>query len=389
VAVVAKGAGSTRLAPGTVDVLGYAPDRVDRPAEAVAGLIAARPDHPYARVGVERLGQAVDWLRAHVDLYRLVGGLDDNWLLPTAVGAAKPSAVVPETMVAGDLRNGGRFLLCGLRAYKDFYAAYAADNLELVSKAEVRAAELQPPTAGEADMGALRLARLFEDDGFRRSVVREVLTVVEGDEAVGFPAVLGLHDAQRVWSAIQDELGRPVFEIPTPPPSVPGIRLLTAVEEVVRRAGGRVVVGSEVIGSRSSGSRLDAVIARTSGRDAVYPASWFVLASGGLVADGIVMGSDRSVREAVFDLPVRGVPGDGEPFFRPEYFAEHPLSSAGVMTDAELRPVDGDGGVVYENLFAAGAVLGGAVPWKEKSGEGIALGTGFAAAGEILERVVG
>jgi glycerol-3-phosphate dehydrogenase subunit B len=180
-----------------------------------------------------------------------------------------------------------------------------------------------------------------------------------------------------------------VFEIPTPPPSVPGIRLLTAVEEVVRRAGGRVVVGSEVIGSRTSGSRLDAVIARTSGRDAVYPASWFVLASGGLVADGIVMESDRSVREAVFDLPVRGVPRDGEPFFRPEYFAEHPLSDAGVMTDAGLRPVDGDGRVVYENLFAAGAVLGGAVPWKEKSGEGIALGTGFTAAGEILERVEG
>jgi glycerol-3-phosphate dehydrogenase subunit B len=290
-------------------------------------------------------------------------------------------------MAAGDVRGGGRFLLCGLRSYKDFFAAYAAGNLEAVSKAEVRAVELQPPTGGEADLGALRLARLFEDEAFRRSVVREVLTVVEGDETVGFPAVLGLDDAPQVWSALQDALGRPVFEIPTPPPSVPGIRLLTAVENVVRRAGGRIVVGSDVIGCRTSGSRLDAVVARTSGRDAVHEADWFVLATGGLLADGVVMGSDRSVHEVVFDLPLGGVPASGEPYFRPEYFGDHPLSSVGVMTESGLRPVDGEGRVVYENLFAAGAVLGGAVPWKEKSGEGIALGTGYAVAGEIMERV--
>jgi glycerol-3-phosphate dehydrogenase subunit B len=38
VMVLAKGVGATHLAPGTIDVLGYAPERVQRPGEAVAAL---------------------------------------------------------------------------------------------------------------------------------------------------------------------------------------------------------------------------------------------------------------------------------------------------------------------------------------------------------------
>jgi anaerobic glycerol-3-phosphate dehydrogenase len=40
---------------------------------------------------------------------------------------------------------------------------------------------------------------------------------------------------------------------------------------------------------------------------------------------------------------------------------------------------------VFDNVVAAGAVLGGAQSWREQSGNGIALATGFAAATQILE----
>ena len=54
VRVLAKGIGATHLGGGTIDVLGYAPERVDRPGEALPAFAAAHPGHPYARVGVER-----------------------------------------------------------------------------------------------------------------------------------------------------------------------------------------------------------------------------------------------------------------------------------------------------------------------------------------------
>ena len=103
---LAKGVGATHLGPGTIDVLGYAPDRVERPGEALAGLGG---DHPYARLGgADASRGASTGSSASSTAARsprtLPGSLDENVVLPTTVGAPKPSALVPETMAAGDLR---------------------------------------------------------------------------------------------------------------------------------------------------------------------------------------------------------------------------------------------------------------------------------------------
>jgi len=108
VCVLSKGIGSTHLAPGTIDVLGYAPGRVSSPRAALEELAAARPDHPYALLGVDAVAEAVRWFSERVadgplSGYRYVGDLERNILLPTAVGALRPSALVPETMAAGEL----------------------------------------------------------------------------------------------------------------------------------------------------------------------------------------------------------------------------------------------------------------------------------------------
>jgi glycerol-3-phosphate dehydrogenase subunit B len=66
VCVVAKGIGSTHLAPGTIDVLGYAPERVQEPAAALADLVASQPEHPYALLGADAVRAALDWLAARV-----------------------------------------------------------------------------------------------------------------------------------------------------------------------------------------------------------------------------------------------------------------------------------------------------------------------------------
>ncbi|HZH23965.1 MAG TPA: FAD-dependent oxidoreductase, partial [Solirubrobacteraceae bacterium] len=97
VLVLAKGIGATHLSAGTIDVLGYAPERVERPDDALRALLAARPAHPYAHVGLEGVGAALDWLRARVAggplaPYAYTGGLEENLLLPTALGVPRPSA---------------------------------------------------------------------------------------------------------------------------------------------------------------------------------------------------------------------------------------------------------------------------------------------------------
>jgi anaerobic glycerol-3-phosphate dehydrogenase len=50
-----------------------------------------------------------------------------------------------------------------------------------------------------------------------------------------------------------------------------------------------------------------------------------------------------------------------------------------VAVDADLRAEGA------ENVLVAGAALPGAVPWREGSGEGIALASGYRAAAVVLE----
>jgi len=389
VAVLAKGVGATHLSPGTVDVLGYIDGPVDSPAKALPDFAAANPDHPYRRLPVELIGASLDWFKARLGDHGYRGGLDENFLVPTAVGVAKPTALVPETMAAGDLRGGGRFVFIGLRGLKDFYPAYLAENLasaSLPGEADIltRVVELEPPLGNARDVSGLGFARRFEEAGFRESVLVELDRYLVPGEIVGFPAVLGVGRAREVWNELETRLGHQVFEVPTLPPSVQGLRLYETMTTALRRHGCRLVVGNTVVGTKTSGSRLEGVLAKTAGRPLTYRARSFVLATGGFASGGLQLDSSGQIRETVFDLPLAGVPGSKQRPFEEGYFADHAISRAGVTVDESMRPVDGQGGTPYENVHAVGATLGGAVPWREASGNGLSLASGYAAASAIL-----
>jgi len=394
VAVIAKGVGSLHLGGATIDVLGYAPEPVDSPRAALDDFIAANPDHPYARVGTNAVSGSIEWLRDHLPEIGFVGDLDANLQLPTAVGVAKPSAVVPRSMAAGDLRAGGDFVIVGLEPLKDFYPAYCADNLAVApltngGSLRARAISIAPPVAGEADVSPLGLARRLGDPETRKEIIRTISNRLEPGETVGMPAVLGVDDSPAVWTDLSESLGTGVFEIPTLPPSVPGIRVFRKLLSLLRSAGGRLLVGPEVLGMEAEGGRVTAVKVDTSTRIVEYRAAEFLLASGGVSAGGIKLGSDWRFVESVLGLPVALAPEPGGERFLPDYFGEQPAARAGVAVDDALRAVDSEGNVIYENVRVAGATIAGSEPWREKSGNGIALATGLAAADEILESVKG
>jgi glycerol-3-phosphate dehydrogenase subunit B len=386
VCVVAKGIGSTHLAPATIDVLGYAPERVDEPGRAMEWLIANRPDHPYALVGSEAVADALSWFGQAVTGgplpgYAYSGGLERNLLLPSALGALRPSALVPETMAGGDSTQLGRVCIVGTPALRDFHPSLCAANLR-VAGIEARAVNLNLQFE-RADESALGIARLFDDPAWRARFSAELLLALRAEEHVGLPAMLGLRDPHSVLVDLEQRLGRRVFEIPTLPPSVPGMRLYEILRTALRAAGGRLVLGAEVVAHERDGDRLASVSTRAAGRDLRYAAPWFVLASGGFASGAIELDSRWVTRERVLGLPLRGLPGEGEPRFVADYFAEQPMARVGVAVDGELR-AEGT-----ENVVVAGATLPGAVPWREHSGEGIALASGYRAAQVVAAQLVG
>jgi glycerol-3-phosphate dehydrogenase subunit B len=383
VCVLAKGVGSTHLAPGTIGVLGHDPDLVEHPGAALADFAAAHPDHPYALVGPDAVEPALEWFAARIEQgpqpgYRYTGGLERNHLLPTAIGAIRPSALVPETMAEGDARSQAPVCVVGIRALRDFHPSLCAGNLRRAGIPS-RAIEFDLDV-GRVEANALGLARRFDDERFRGAFAAELAMLLRPDERVALPAVLGLRDPHGVWSDLRQRLGRPVFEVPTLPPSAPGMRVYDALVSALRAAGGRFILGAEVVGSERAGDRITHVRAHTSGRDTVFGARWVVLATGGFASGAIELGSDWQIRELVFGLALSGVPAHGQPRFSADYFGEHPLSRVGVAVDSSLRAQG------TENVFVVGAALPGAVPWREGSGDGIALATGSVVARSVIEQ---
>ena len=377
VAVLAKGIGSTHLAPATIDVLGYAPDRVDAPGAALEQLIADRPDHPYALLGSEVVSDALSWFaqlvpRGPLPGYVYGGSLERNQLLPTAVGALRPSALVPETMANGEASRLRRVCIVGTPALRDFHPSLCAANL---ARAGIEARAVSVDLKLERpDMNTLGLARHFDDERWRRQFCAELSLTLRAEEAVGLPAMLGLRDPHEVLADVEHRLGRRVFEIPTLPPSVPGMRLYEILRTALRAAGGRLVLGAEVTSAQRDGDRIASVATHAAGRDLHYVAPWFVLASGGFASGGIELDSHWVTHERVLGLPLRGVPADGEERFVGRYLDEQPLARVGVAVESDLRAEGA------ENVLVAGAALPGAIPWREGSGEGIALASGYRAA---------
>jgi glycerol-3-phosphate dehydrogenase len=389
VRIISKGMGAQYWNTGCVDVLGFYPtdsdEPVESPADSLRQLIQDQPRHPYA-LAAESGGQKTldESLRALQDLsvqagYPLWGSIERNWLLPSAMGTFRPTCLAPETMVAGDLRRPDPMLLVGFTQFPDFYPELIADNL-LARGVPARGVTLNIPMLNDRRFVTSRtLAGFFDQPDFRSTVAHEVHANLSGEvKRVGFPAVWSLGHPLQVKQELENLLGVPVFEIPTLPPSIPGIRLSQLLVKAIEIAGGKVYDGMQVVDIEADNSRLSAMISEAAARRKLNRASTFILATGGLLGGGFKATYDGHVREVVADLPV-SAPEGRDNWLERQFFSPtgHPIFRAGLVVNSGFQPVDPSGKVVYENLFAVGGTLSEADLLRERSLDGVGLVTGY------------
>ncbi len=386
VRLITKGWGATHWHSGCIDVLGYFPigntTPVRLPRETLATLIANMPEHPYALVGIERLEAALDAFATlcHDAGYPLHGSLDSQWLLPSAVGAFRPTCLAPETMMAGDLSRHDRepMLIVGFERLNDFYPELIAANL-IKQGHLARGTLVETPTLRrQKAINTLVLARLFEQATFRAEFIAAVKPKLGKAERVGIPAVLGFDNALAIKAELEKAFDRPIFEIPTVPPSVPGMRLHRILTRAIERAGGDIRTGMQVVAADTKGDRVTTIWTEAAARRVPHHADTFVLATGGILGGGITTTYTGEVREVVFGLPVNA-PTDRMAWLYRDVLDErgHPIFRAGIRVNSSFRPLDGET-PRYTNVHVIGTTLDGCEPLRERSFEGIAIATGFA-----------
>jgi len=373
-------------ASGLVDVLGYTPDGVGPLTDPYEAIPALPEGHPYRTVGVQGVREAMALFDDVVPDYR-GDHTDRNALLPTHGGTLKPTARYPAGASAGLASDGRDALLVGFESMVDFDAEHAAAHLEAAGVPfAVRGVTIRFPGDFRPDAKVTRYANVLDANGevvgngrprpVRDALADRVAPHMEGERRVGFPAVLGDDDPEGVRTELGEKLGADVFEIPMGPPSLPGLRLEDALFGALDEAGVSIETGNPVTGYEGA-DHVERVFVEKNGARIPNSADQYVLATGGLVGKGVESDRDR-VYEPIFGCHVPH-PGDRYDWFDGDAFGDHRFARFGVRTDADLRPTDGDGAVEFDNLRAAGSVLGGYDFSAEKSGSGVSIATGYTA----------
>lgn len=395
--VVARGHAATHWTSGGLDVA--APRGSVTAADGLARL-ASNPGHPYAILRRD-VRPAIDWLRGILTEVGLAyaGDLDQPLrTVPTSIGATRRASLLPAAQ-AGALepwKPDERLVVCGIAGFKDFWPGAIAASLgrpwvwgrttgvgDRPAAVEALVVEM-PGIAGRRNLTALHLARLFDDPAWRVEAHGAIAAALRGRAAgpgrIALPAVLGLADHRGAFEDATRALPLVPFEVPLISPSVPGLRLFEGLRAALRRRGGRISVGEEVVRIETAGRRVAAVVAAAAARDRVFRTGGVVLATGGIAGGGLIGRADGTLVEPLFGLPVEA-PEAGE-WLAPDPFdpAGHPLEAAGVRTDDALHPVDGRGRVAFDNVAIAGSLLAGQRYLTERCGDGMAVASGCRAA---------
>ena len=387
-------AGALLFSSGLLDLLGVHPIEDGRawsdPWAGLAALARDLPHHPYAKLTPAGLRAAFVELTEALEAaglpYTAPG--ERNHELLTGLGTPKSTYCLPRSMQAGAqaLAAGAPCLLVDFEGLRE-YSARAVAAGAAARWPELRTLRIAFPAPGVAgEIHAAHIAMVLEAAVARERLAELVRPHLAGAAVVGLPAVLGIMRSARAAAHLIEALGVPVFEVPTMPTSVPGLRLKNALERAVAVRGVERRVHGRVAALERSGDEFALSIPAPLPAPPIR-ARAVILATGRFMGGGLV--ADRArVREPLLDLHV-AQPAGRAGWHRPDLYDPrgHPLNRAGLETDDGFRACDSRGGVVHPRLFAAGTILAHQDWARMKCGAGLAIGTAAAAiarlAGEL------
>jgi len=410
---------------GLVDLLGYTPDGAGPVEEPFTAIEALGASHPYSRVGV-------DGIRRALSLFEEVTGYDGleadaNALVPTCHGNLKPTYMYPESVTPGLASTGEECLLVGFGQVADLHAEFVADKLDGKLPYAVESTTISLPidsddedepdagviaaklaekeastegvegidsdeTAGDREADGdesddaldqhpvLALAEALDENvefegrlPARRAVAGKIRNALDIEPRIGFPAVLGLEEAEDVRSDLESILQADPFEIPLGPPSLLGLRLERRLRSELDDAGVTVESGVSLSGFEAE----DGHVTQITTPEATYEATEFVLATGGLAAGGLQSTAEQIV-EPLFGCRVTQPDERGE-WVAEDFLGDHPFARLGLAVDDQFRPLGENDQPTFRNLRTAGRLLSGGDFAAEQSTTGVAVVTGHRA----------
>jgi glycerol-3-phosphate dehydrogenase subunit B len=386
--------GEIIFASGFLDILGIHPISEKKPWTdpwaGIASLVQDCPDHPYGRLTEKKIQSAID----EYLLFVKDSGIPHYWEktrnieMMTPQGTLKLTGCVPQTMknAVSALQEKPPGLIVDIRGLKGFSAHQIVDNLKEIWP-DLRSARITfPESAHLGEIYPEYMARSLEAAISRKKLAAAILPHVQNAKIVGIPAILGIHHSLEVQADMEALINARLFEIPTLPPSVPGLRLKEIFEKALPEKGVRQFLQQRVtavLKEPENGFLLEIAGGITQGQQ--IRCKGILLATGRFFGKGLTADRKR-IRESLFDLPVFQ-PVSRSNWYRMDFLDPkgHPIHQAGLEIDDHFRPLSASGVPAFSNLFAAGSILAHQDWIRQKCGSGLAIATAYGAVSSFIK----
>jgi glycerol-3-phosphate dehydrogenase subunit B len=235
-----------------------------------------------------------------------------------------------------------------------------------------------------AELYPERLSQTLELPAARERLAAMVLPLLKNAKALGFPAIFGIYNTMEVMADLQKKIGIPVFEVPTLPPAVNGLRLKNAFEKILPALGVQTLYQKILTRVKINEKGSFVFNVADNQKELVIEAQAAILATGRFIGQGLAADRQR-IRETLFDLPVT------QPASRTKWHRErlldprgHGINKAGLEINDNFQPLTATGRPAYQNLYIAGSILAHADWIRMKCGSGLAIATAHAAVNAYL-----
>ncbi|NBI12233.1 glycerol-3-phosphate dehydrogenase subunit GlpB [[Haemophilus] felis] len=396
--IINNGQAAIDFSSGSLDLLGHLPNgkQIIDFQQDYEDLVQQAPQHPYSIIGKEKVIEKVhqfEKLAQNLNL-SLIGSFEQgNHFRVTPLGGLRPTWLSPNSVPSVKANNSfpyKKIIVLGVEGYHDFQPQLLADNLVQqtqfahceISTGYLNIPQLDQLRQNSREFRSVNIAQLLEHKLAFQDLVSEIKDAAKDAEAVFLPACFGL-DTQEFFSTLKQATKLELFELPTLPPSLLGIRQHKQLTEYFKSLGGFMMNGNKVVKADIDNHKITCVYTQLH-QEVPIKADNFVLATGSFFSKGLVAEFEK-IYEPIFALDMFEQDNfnikDRLTWTNSRFSSSQPYHSTGVIIDTHCRAQKDN--QFFENLYAIGNIVGGFNGIELGCGSGVAIVTALVTAEKI------
>lgn len=389
--IISSGQSAVHFSSGSFDLLNTLPDGspVTNPQASISELIQQNPNHPYSKLGSERfatLAQQSETFFREIGL-NMEGSSNTNHYYITPMGVLKPTWLTSQgfaTSANNQSLPWKKVTIFNLKGYQDFYPEFISDEIhKLGTQSQIKyltIPELEHLYRNPSELRSTNIARQLDKITNIDYLVDTIKSQSQDSEAILIPSIMGLHD-NSLLIRIKEQVDKPLYQIPTMPPSLVGIHIQQYLHDYFISQGGTYMLGDNVQKGDIQGNKLERIYTYNHG-DIPFSAPNIILATGSYFSQGLIA-TRETIYEPIFNLDVTPT-SSRETWYDKHLFNPQPYQSYGVQTDNQFRGLKD--GQPIDNLYISGAILDGFNPVQDGSGAGVSILSSLQIAQQIISK---